>query len=84
MGEEKIAIGRIVLYRPTLEDKHAWGGTYSDVHRDTPVASPAIIVAVWSPTCVNLRVFVDDATNPPWVTSSVRGDEPGQWNFPVR
>ena len=79
MAEEKVAVGRIVLYRPNSDDKSSWGG---NTHAGDLV--PAIIVAVFSPICVNLRVFGDAQICTPWVTSSVRGDEPGQWNFPVR
>lgn len=55
---------------------------------------PAIIVAVWSDTCVNLQAFTDgsnsegcDHLNVEWVTS-VALDETGQqirsWHWPER
>lgn len=57
---------------------------------------PAIIVAVWGDTCVNLHVFTDgsnsevDGTNFPrtkWVTSAVLDEsatQPRTWHWPER
>lgn len=46
--------------------------------------APAVIVRVWSDTCVNLRVFMDDNETPALVTSVVEGDELGDWRWPPR
>jgi hypothetical protein len=40
---------------------------------------PAIIVAVWGETCVNLKVLCDGEPNL-WVTSAVFGASEGQWD----
>ncbi|HVK23224.1 MAG TPA: hypothetical protein VM677_17850 [Actinokineospora sp.] len=43
---------------------------------------PALIVRD-AGECVNLQVFVDGAFTY-WATSRTRGDQPGQWTWPVR
>lgn len=55
---------------------------------------PAIVVDVWSATCVNLRVFVDGLNDYPdgikleneWKTSILEGnpDQLGRWFWPPR
>lgn len=42
---------------------------------------PATVTAVWSPTCVNLRVHLDGAGPfaDYWATSRVRGTDASQW-----
>lgn len=59
----KPTIGRIVYY--TFVNH----GDGPDQGQSQTV--PAIIVAVWSDTCVNLRVFQDGAAAPLWRTSVV-------------
>lgn len=54
----KPSIGRIVIYR-LPEDKPDINGARE---------FPAVIVRVWSESCVNLRVFTDGPYTP-WVTS---------------
>ncbi len=44
---------------------------------------PAIIVAVWNDTCVNLKVFSDGAHDL-WITSCVQGTEGRNWSWPTR
>lgn len=53
----------------------------------------AIITAVWSDTCVNLRVFYDGSNNQEgntqwgeWVTSKSLDEsmQPGTWHWPER
>jgi len=71
----KPSIGRIVHY-------HAEPGEPGSVTH--PIAA-AIITAVWSETCVNLKIFFDDG--PVLVfpkTSVMMGAEPGQWSWPER
>ena len=62
---------------------------------DVLVHLPAIIVAVWGDTCVNLQVFTDgtnsdaDETNRvKWVTSATLDEEvtpqPRTWHWPER
>ncbi len=52
--EQKPTIGRIVLYRVGTDDQ------------GLPVYRPAIIVKVWSPTLVNLQVFLDGTNDRLW------------------
>lgn len=57
------SIGQRVLYRT----------------EDGKQVLPAIIVRLWSPTCVNLKVFTDGAHNQ-WVTSVEYGEGPRSWS----
>lgn len=43
---------------------------------------PAVVVAVWGETCVNLKVITDGNLDL-WVTSSQKGDNLGNWNYPI-
>ena len=81
----KPTIGRIVHF---VQKKPAGYG-------DALVHLPAIIVAVWGDTCVNLQVFTDgtnsdaDETNRvKWVTSATLDEEvapqPRTWHWPER
>jgi hypothetical protein len=75
--QQKPSIGRIVHY--CLES-----GPKEGEYR------PAIIVKVWSETCVNLQVFTDnDNDNLPnayWVTSALEGEVGTKrtWCWPQR
>jgi hypothetical protein len=80
-NKQKPTVGRIVCY--TLED----GPNAGKVR-------PAVIVKVWSDTCVNLRVFLDGTNDSPdgwslfneWKTSVLEG-QPGEnfrWFWPPR
>jgi len=42
---------------------------------------PAIVVATWGGTQVNLQVFLD-GNDTYWATSRQLGDEPGSWAWP--
>lgn len=62
----------------------------AQAHLGNPVAEgdlfPAVIVRVWSDTCVNLRVMLD-GTDELWATSRNPvsmddSDIPGRWFFP--
>jgi hypothetical protein len=70
---QRPSIGRIVTYRPAAEG-------------DQPV--PAMIVRVWSDTCVNLRVFSDSAPGPDDHRRSVvlaeNPDQRDRWSWPAR
>ena len=81
----KPTIGRIVHF---VQKKPAGYG-------DALVHLPAIIVAVWGDTCVNLQVFADgtnsdaDETNRvKWVTSATLDEtetpQPRTWHWPER
>jgi hypothetical protein len=84
----KPTIGRIVNYYPTTDEKEKMR-----VGATTNVADvlPALIVAVWTPTLINLQVFLDGMINKIglfWVTSVNIVDErytkEGRWEWPVR
>jgi hypothetical protein len=81
----KPTIGRIVHF---VQKKPAGYG-------DALVHLPAIIVAVWSDTCVNLQVFTDGTNSDPeetnrvkWVTSATLDEtetpQPRTWHWPER
>lgn len=85
----KPTIGRIVHYFPTADDSKAlmaMGGNYG---LDRPI--PGVIVAVWSDTCVNLKLLTDGPYDL-WKTSvSQRTGEPTEenpqqytWDWPPR
>ena len=61
-GKMKPTIGRIVHF---VQKKPAGYG-------DALVHLPAIIVAVWGDTCVNLKVFTDGTNSDPAETNSVK------------
>jgi hypothetical protein len=63
----KPTIGRIVIY--TLYDGFE--------------PCPAVIVRVWSDTCVNLKVFIDGPQDM-WVTSVCEGTGPRSWHWPAK
>lgn len=66
-------IGRIVIYRYTEICSH---GNFAEV-------CPAVVVRVWSDTCVNLKLLEDGNRNE-WKTSVLQGDGKGQWQWPGR
>ena len=72
----KPTIGRIVRYRTTEEDRESMRKNHQNVQEELP----AIIVAVWSDTCVNLKVLLDGEGDM-WVTSSSQGNDEMNWNW---
>jgi hypothetical protein len=72
----KPTIGRIVIFNMPDYLKNGVNGNKSE-------KLPAIIVAVWSETTVNLKVLTD-GLNDLWVTSVSLGDAEGNWNWPVK
>lgn len=80
----KPTVGRIVYFTFT-PDTELSGACEAGQSRTVP----AIIVAVWSDTCVNLRVFQDGTENPLWITSVSERDEGNEqsgnfWEWPKR
>ena len=69
-------IGQIVLYKPTQEDKNYMSNTNTICNKQDVL--PAIIVAVWGETCVNLKVIMDGVQDL-WKTSVLLGEEEGNW-----
>ena len=74
----KVKLGLIVNYKTTEQDQKSM----SEHSRVCNVQEelPAVVVKVWGPECVNLKVF-HDGQGDTWVTSSLQGDTPGSWNF---
>ena len=73
--------GRIVLYRLNDYDRVVLKEAGADNPNNGADEAPAMIVRVFSDTCINLRVFVD-GREPLWVTSKTPGDDEGQWRWP--
>lgn len=72
-------VGEIVLFRCDASSFKA--------ENNTGNIAPAIVVRVWSPTCVNLKVMLDGSNPDLWMRSSVmleEGDAPteyGSWRY---
>lgn len=67
------SLGRIVIYK--------LGGSDDPTVNNGATECAAMIVRVWSDTCVNLQLMLD-GTNMSWKTSVLLGDQPGQWSWP--
>jgi hypothetical protein len=96
--QQKPTVGRIVHYYPSKRDEGtilnniSMEGVAGPIIKDGTVL-PAIIVQVWSDTCVNLRVICDGPKDA-WKTSvtlfgsaGVAVDEyekAGSWEWPPR
>ncbi len=76
--EQKPTVGRIVHYHPTEAEKQQIGGGNTDAD---PL--PAVIVRVWSDTCINLKVLTD-GPNDLWITSAMLDGGAHTWEWPVR
>lgn len=72
----KPSIGRIVHYHPGPNDPEGVQSNHSP-------ALPAVIVRVFSDTCVNLRILCD-GPDVAWKTSVCQGDGEYQWSWPER
>ena len=74
----KPTLGRIVIYHTTKQDREEMR-----LHPECNIQEhlPAIIVAVWSDTCVNLKVIYDGNINV-WKTSVTLGDGEYNWSWP--
>ena len=68
-------VGRIVYYYPTKEEQ--------ELMNNYQTVAPAIITAVWSDSCVNLKVMYDGNFNA-WKTSVYQSlnKAPSSWNWP--
>jgi hypothetical protein len=76
----KPKIGQIVNYQ-VRDDQKEWMQKNQST-QNVQSNLPAIIVAVWSETCVNLKVITDGKEDL-WVTSALNGSAPGQWSVNV-
>ena len=80
----KPTIGRIVIYNTTENEREAMRLENTSGGCNVQNKLPAIIVAVWNDTCVNLKVIADgQSLSDFWKTSATQGDQDGQWNWPV-
>lgn len=82
----KPSIGRIVIYRLTEGDKTTLEVRGASNPNNGADEAPAMVVRVWSDTCVNLKVLVD-GEDTLWVTSATLADAPEQerrWRWPDR
>lgn len=79
----KPTIGRVVIYTPTEDERKAWRESSGGNKINEAEKLPAIVVAVWSETCINVKVDLD-GPGQLWKTSINRGDGPGEWNWPVK
>ena len=75
----KPTIGRIVIYKTTEADRTL---ARTAANHNVQEELPAIVVAVWSETCINVRVF-SDGNSLEWKTSILQGEQEGQWHWPV-
>lgn len=67
-------IGRIVIYKVGKEDQ-------SELHSIDVKELPAVIVRVWTETCVNLKILTDGPVDV-WKTSVVQGTGEYSWSWP--
>lgn len=75
--EQKPSVGRIVHYQPTNEQQGKKDGQ----------PYPAIITHVWGDDCVNMEINNDRSfpfNGDRCMTSVMRGDGRGQWQWPPR
>ena len=74
-------IGRIVIYNSTKDEKEQMRLNGANIQNQLP----AVVVAVWSDTCVNLKVITDGPKGTElWKTSALLGESEGNWNWPVK
>lgn len=77
----KPTIGRVVIYNTTETDRTALTQFGNESNK-----LPATVVAVWGDNenaAINLKVETDGNLPAMWKTSVIRGDNPGEWNWPV-
>jgi len=72
-------LGQTVLYIPTQEQKDNMKSNPEICNEADKL--PAIVTAVWSETCVNLKIMHDGDLPDLWETSSSQGDQERQWDF---
>jgi hypothetical protein len=77
MAKSKVVyVGDIVIYHTNKEDKQLMRNAQANIQDHLP----AIVVAVWSPTCLNLRV-IGDGNYFAWKTSIANGTTESTWSF---
>lgn len=80
----KPTIGRIVIYNTTEAEREAMRKNNDLGYCNVQAQLPAIVVAAWSETTLNLKVSLDGNSPDLWKTSALQGDGEGQWNWPVK
>jgi hypothetical protein len=81
MPEEPVRqakLGEIVHYKLT-EDERA--DILSTGLANDQIVLPAIVVGVFNPNCVNIKVIFDGNPNDQWKTSVLQGTVGGTWSF---
>lgn len=68
-------IGRIVIYHTAENSPERVANNAKHL--------PAVVVAAWSETCVNLKIL-GDGPHDFWRTSISQGDGPNEWSWPER
>lgn len=80
MQDQKPTIGRFVHYKPSEVERKRM----KDANNcNESSLLPAVITAVWSDSCVNLKVLLDGEGDL-WATSRSRGENEGNWDWPVK
>jgi hypothetical protein len=75
-------VGKIVLFNvDEYTQKQIVEAAGEGWGANTTPLLPAIIVKVWSGSCVNLKLFTDGKQDI-WVTSVSQGTEPRTWQWP--
>lgn len=67
-------VGDIVMYVVSDSDT-------PEVRNNNAKILPAVVVRVWSDTCVNLKIIPDGDGGNVWKTSVQKGHEPGEWFY---
>lgn len=87
MPDQQPTLGRIVQYVLNEGDVAAINQMHPDKSKRNPVRAgqtlPAIVVATFGGTTVNLRVLLD-GYGEYWATSRQEGDGPFYWHWPAR
>jgi hypothetical protein len=78
MSKTVVELGDKVIYHTTPAEQKTMEDSYSC---NVQKVLPAMVVAVWSEKCINLKVFVDGNLEDLWVTSATKGCLEGQWEF---
>jgi hypothetical protein len=71
--DRQVKVGDIVLYTVAESDE-------PNTRHNGAVILPAVVTAVWGPSCANLKIMTDGPVNT-WKTSALRGSGPGNWSF---
>lgn len=71
--DRQVKVGDIVLYTVAEFDE-------PNTRHNGAVILPAVVTAVWGPSCANLKIMTDGPVNT-WKTSALRGSGPGNWSF---